>query len=108
LEKRVKKDIWHGLYQFPMIETRKDFLAPGFLKGKSQWEIVSRAELILQLRQTLTHQEIHASFWKIEIPDKKHVSLPYTAVDIQNIHKFAVPKIIDLFLSETKGIFVKK
>lgn len=109
-EKRGANDIWKGLYQFPLIETKREYDEPTFFSddADAQWTNVAEAKPIMRLKQTLTHQQINACFWLVKLHEKAPPMKCYDEIIIQNIHKFAVPKIIDLFLLKTKGIFVKK
>ncbi len=108
-QRREGKDIWKGLYQFPMIETKRAHEVPDFFSDNDlHWKYIISAHPLVTLKQTLTHQEINAVFWKVVLEDSAYSLLPFDTIDVQNISNFAVPKIIDLFLFQTKGIFVKK
>jgi A/G-specific adenine glycosylase len=107
IKKRTGKDIWRGLYEFPMIET--EFL-PGerqtltkteawkTLFGKTQPRI---RRVSLTYKQELTHQRIFATFWEIEVAEA--FSPPETSwikTGQKNLDNFAFPQIISRYFRE--------
>lgn len=105
LQKRVGKDIWENLYEFPLIEwpgpgaTQEDLKA-GELWQKLLGQIPYKLSAVSPpFRQVLTHQHIHAVFWEIqaekEIPYKADVLLQ---AERRSLNKFAFPKVIDSYL----------
>lgn len=108
IQKREEKDIWRDLYQFPMIETevgiddfsklKKDENWLDFFQ-KNQLELVSKSN---PFRQTLTHQFIIGTFWKIKIHDATNpVFKPsYLGITKHDLSNHAFPKIIDLYLKD--------
>lgn len=106
IEKRGEKDIWQGLYQYPMIE-------------KENEEALSRIELEEQLnifglgpnlimrtddklyKQTLTHQYIFAKFYHFNVNECiNENSIPFYLVELENLKNFAFPKIINAYSLE--------
>lgn len=103
LEKRINKDIWQELYQFPMIENENDVeLSPeiinNFLKILSIPKFIISFKDDIWYKQTLTHQNIRAKFYHIHLNEavieKSH---PYYLVDTKNLENFAFPKIINAY-----------
>lgn len=105
LQKRLEKDIWENLYEFPLIEwpepgaTQKDLMA-GELWQKLLRETPYKLSAVSPpFRQVLTHQHINAVFWEIrtekEIPYKADVLL---RTERRSLNKFAFPKVIDSYL----------
>ena len=109
LQKRVEKDIWQNLYQFPMLETDKmtDFIE---LQQQDFWqktvgELTLNQPIISKTyKQILTHQKIWATFYEVKITSKLENELVrkegYVLVPKIDLNKFGFPKIIDLFLKE--------
>ncbi len=107
LQKRMKKDIWKNLYQFPLIESAgpdislknlsdQDFFNQ--LINGQQYELIGRSPIF---RQTLTHQNIIATFWSFELTDVTPLSEESLRwVERSKLSEFAFPKIIDCFLSD--------
>lgn len=103
LTKRTKKDIWQGLYQFPMQELTsfdEEASISDFL-GLDTYGIsgVYSSDI---MRQTLTHQRIHAKFHKIELQGKIKAKDydDYILIPVDNMNKYPLPKIMDLYFND--------
>ena len=86
IEKREIEDIWKGLYQLPMSETKNN--------KKLNFK------LLYQTKHQLTHQTLHAFFY--DTPDAS--TLPEPAgqrlkVKVQDIDHYAFPKLIINFFN---------
>lgn len=88
IEKRVHKDIWHNLYQFPLIET--DSLE------KRPWP----ADPEIEIDETLTHQIIHAHFYIKEIEGWPVLNSSQQVVEIARLCDYPMPKIMIQFLKK--------
>lgn len=109
LQKRLEKDIWQNLYQFPMLETDKllDFTV---LKSSDFWKdnigekAIKPPVISKTYKQILTHQKIWATFYEVDISSVIAQNLvdarQYILVKKTDLDKFGFPKIIDLFLKE--------
>ena len=106
IQKREKKDIWQGLYQFPLMEVS------GFddksLSFHNKLKINVNQILASPIfKQQLTHQTIHGIFYKVFITSAeydKHIKggsfEDYKLINIENIHNYAWPRLIDLYLND--------
>lgn len=102
LEQRVGKGIWQGLYQFPLVETSRKasihILSEALNSEAPSIMNLSRiAELPVHI---LSHQRIHAQFWRF---DGQHVTDDVANmrwVRTQDVHELAVPRLIEKFLEE--------
>lgn len=106
IQKRLQKDIWQNLYEFPLYESA-DITNEEAIKESQVWQdCVGGNPAILKgvskpFRQTLSHRYIIARFWKVEIKSFKHIiNTHYIKVDKENIHKFAFPKVIDWYFND--------
>ncbi len=107
IQQRQGKDIWQGLYQFPLIEipqlsTDWDQLAAS--QNIPEW-LLNQPYTVLHkskiFRQTLSHQHIHAIFWAIQLSETPLVlKEDFIQIERENLPKFAFPKIIDWYLSD--------
>jgi A/G-specific adenine glycosylase len=106
IRKRQGSDIWHSLFEFPMIETGspvglKDLLKIsriGHLNFNRSFTLQDKA---LTYRHLLTHQLIQCYFYVLrvnEIPDWTDEG--YISTPVQNLHKYAVPRAIDRFMAD--------
>jgi A/G-specific adenine glycosylase len=104
LEKRSKRDIWHNLYQFPLIET---------MEQVSETEIISSQEfqnLFNGLKVTiesvtpesihlLTHQRLHIRFFQITL-SQPIINSPWIMTNKSDVFRFPIPKPIDNYLTK--------
>ena len=104
LQKRQENDIWKNLFEFPLIETPGE-VEFDKLKETNEWqELFKGNQLNVNLNinsytHVLTHQKIHAVFYRIEI-DKPLITSGLITVSITKLHKFAIPRLIDKYLQE--------
>lgn len=105
MRKRVKKDIWKNLFEFPLIETTEeinieilvgqdDFRDLG-LTDQAVIETVSNWKIHI-----LTHQRIHYRFIRIRLADEIKVPHDLIRVYKEDIFNFAVPKLLEIYLNE--------
>lgn len=105
IEKRNRKDIWRGLYQFPLIERQK-FLSLKQLQSTSEWENFFGRNIFINkndsgLRdlqekiQILSHQKIRAKFFEAEgeITDRN-----FNICSRKKLLQYPFPKIIDNYI----------
>lgn len=71
MKKRLKGDVWEGLYDFPLLEDEKFINKGVFLHAMAEKTGALQAELRLlnvsaEVRHVLTHQRLHVRFYQIE------------------------------------------
>jgi len=109
LKQRLRKDIWQKLYEFPLLEadselkslSQKDLDSISILKGNGA---VSAKKLTKKpLKHVLSHQDIMASFWKIEtdISRQKLLDEGFILTREDELSKYAMPVLISKFIEET-------
>lgn len=94
VKKRTRKDIWNNLYEFPMVESKKDFDVESF----SDMNVL---EVSKTYKHILSHQNIWAKFYLVD-----NLSLNETAeeIEIENIGNFPVHRLLDKFLTDTNWL----
>ncbi|GAB5552624.1 MAG: A/G-specific adenine glycosylase [Saprospiraceae bacterium] len=108
IHKRIEKDIWQALYQFPLIETSEDIVELSELEQEPLWktllpkgsyQLVSTSQ---PYQQMLTHQKIRARYLKIHLKDPVEIQLPepYFFHPKSQLKQFAFPKIFDCYLED--------
>ncbi len=107
INKRVGKDIWTSLYDFPLIESTKELKEEQFLNskewksfiGKSKYSVRSISE---SHKHILSHQKIYARFFEIDLanPVKSLVPKSATVIKTKEIRKYAVPRLIENYLDK--------
>ena len=94
MEKRLSKDIWRNLYQFPLFETANENFEP-------PKNLVQNYSLIKKTKAVhkLTHQKLNVVFWHFKCK-KNLVEKDQMVVKIKNILKYPVPKIVENYIVE--------
>ena len=103
IRQRNGNDIWKNLYEFPMVESKAeiDFEA---LTDEETFQLLLEGKSYLHskynptpLKHKLTHQHLYCTFWIIGTNlDKKR------SISWENLHKFAVPTLIQNFIDNYK------
>lgn len=102
INKRRNNDIWKGLYEFFLIETKESCsneivfnLDELKLVCKSKYSIVHFSRLY---KHVLTHQKLHAKFYVIKIDRKLNKN--EKKINLDEIKTLAFPKLIENFLDD--------
>lgn len=105
LKKRTGNDIWKNLYEFPLIETasQKSFeelvLLSEFKELFPDSEINSFHQETYRTKHILSHQIIHAVFYKVELIAKKYYLFKnYKKIPLKSLQNYAVPRLIHKYL----------
>jgi len=105
IKKRTNKDIWHGLFEFPLIETPLKTDIADILKS-NEWKILfdGRVGSIksepLRIKHLLTHQKINAAFYSLNVEEVDILKIKnsdFIKIKIKDLIKYPVPKIIENF-----------
>lgn len=106
LRKRNSNDIWEGLYEFPLHETKKR-LSQKEIINTSEWlqfipeKKITVKKITKEYKHILSHRILKAKFL---LAEAESLSIPidssYFLAPINEIEKYAVPRLIDRFLKE--------
>ena len=108
ISQRKGKDIWHSLYEFPLIETpgpvqTSDLVLTADWKriaGDSKYTMNDKGRTY---RHQLTHQTIFCNFIYLLADSVDAVPASgYTTVKLTELHLYAVPRLIDRYLNDLK------
>lgn len=99
-QKRNGKDIWQGLYEFPLIESTRSLghksmassIANEFGPG---WVITEKNGPV---KHVLSHQVIQGTFWNCTPPKKFKHPLEWIHVPLAATDEFALPRLIERYL----------
>lgn len=102
LKKREGKDIWQGLFEFPMLEGKRLLKKRELLQNKEFSSLFSqnkirKMELSTVLRQELSHQKIHAAFFELLLSGKGKAR-SFIRVPFSKVSGHALPGIVSDFL----------
>ena len=104
--KRTKKDIWQGLYEFPLVETSKAIKSDSIMESKKFKSFFINEKIRLnktrsEFRHILSHQVIVASFYKIQVKSLKNVRYKNAEiVNLKNINQYPVSRLIEKFIQK--------
>ncbi|MCK3682924.1 A/G-specific adenine glycosylase [Maribellus sp. YY47] len=105
MEKRTQNDIWKNLYQLPLLESDRELSdqeilnceIPFLSRGKYNITAVSETR-----KHILSHRIIMARTIRAEISEESVISKALLRVNKKDISKFAVPRLVELFLKDYK------
>ncbi|MEM6316764.1 MAG: A/G-specific adenine glycosylase [Bacteroidota bacterium] len=112
LNKRIQKDIWRNLYDFPLIEADELLEEPVLTNHKTLQRILGTTKFTIKkkskpFKQLLTHQRIIAVFWELELEGPlAENEFDFFEVKQKNINNFAFPKIVDLYFKD-KSLYLE-
>ena len=93
IEKRTSKDIWQNMFQFPLRETRDEYV--DIPENWAKFKVRESAEII----HILSHQKIHAKFhhFSVLLPDLNEDTL---IIEWDKIQDYPLPRLVDRYLDE--------
>jgi A/G-specific adenine glycosylase len=108
MRERVQKDIWSGLYDFPMIEEEsfaplEKLIEHPLLKQIAADILVEKESVVFT--HVLTHQKVYAKFWHLKVIDsgsssKNPAFSTFTFFDEAEIDALPKPILINNYLKE--------
>ena len=110
IRKRNEKDIWQGLYDFPLIESKENITEKLFFDSV-EWKKTFRGKKVklhsisTEFKHILSHQHIHAKFYEIsaDLSLFKEPNPEWKKVNDQSIKKYALPRLIEIYLENRIG-----
>ncbi|MCD7938533.1 MAG: A/G-specific adenine glycosylase [Tannerellaceae bacterium] len=104
LNRRGKKDIWEGLYEFPLIETsgKMDFADMQALNAFREL-FGEGVEVDIQVvgspvKHVLSHQVIYAVFYRVELKGPVPGLGNYLEIPSGELDKYAVSRLVEIYL----------
>ncbi|MGC9343299.1 MAG: A/G-specific adenine glycosylase [Bacteroidales bacterium] len=106
---RTGKDIWEGLYEFPLFESKKDLgdgeiyseLHKYFFKDSEMFSLRKISNPVIHI---LSHQKILAKFIHIEIERiPTHLKNTFIIVKQSEINQYPLPRLIEKYLPEIEN-----
>ena len=106
--KREEKDIWKGLYDFPLIESDDKLLNFNEINLNDMLDIIKvlnmndyRVSVSEDFVHVLSHQKLHVRFFLIELNEEfEKINKPYVVADIENETTFGKPILIQNYLNK--------
>lgn len=106
IRQRPPGDIWTGLYEFPCIEMNNSSTNLSQITEHPLFQAWCGSSPITDivcsppLRQQLTHQEIIACFWEINLATESPLPVGFVITERKNLSNFALPKVIINYLRQ--------
>ena len=105
LTKRGENDIWKGLYDFPLIETKNSIITfDELINLEANIFDISKGLALksksIEYKHILSHQKIYATFWLVsgEFQQLKAKKCAIIKCSLKEINNYPVPKLIDNYL----------
>jgi A/G-specific adenine glycosylase len=104
LEQRKTKDIWHNLYQFPLIETGEPIDETILISLPEFYDLFNGLKVTVEHAtpeniHLLTHQRLYIRFFQISLTQSPNNS-KWIMTSKGDLSKFPMPKPIDNYLSD--------
>jgi A/G-specific adenine glycosylase len=112
MNQRIGKDIWHSLYEFPLIETTTPATLENLSFLRNWTTVLGTTEKDLQdsvryYKHQLTHQIIHCSFYYLESrEDPDFVNIPSYKIKTGDLSRYAIPRLIDKYLRDLNRTYL--
>ncbi len=104
ITQRTQKDIWHNMYQFPLIE--KEYVV-NLNEFKNELKAIYETEVELvktNIKHILSHQHLHTTFWRMKtLPKTLEKKIEFQWVLKTELDKFPIPRVIERYLEEIVG-----
>lgn len=104
IRRRNGKDIWQGLYEFPMIETAEpvDF---GGLRETDSFRVLLPEGYTLEKstampKHQLSHQTLYAVFHRLRLAGEPAETEGWQMIRAAELREYAVPRLIELYLEK--------
>ena len=108
LHRRSGKDIWQGLYDFPMIETKTPMNFVDLKEETTFRQLFDTAgQPVISIvssgvKHVLTHQILHVTFYQVIIQKESTALKKYLKIPYSNLNEYPFPKLIDSFLTSLR------
>jgi A/G-specific adenine glycosylase len=104
LRKRSGRDIWHSLFEFPLIETVQE-TDWNELRSTEEWKaLFGDATLAhsrcIKYRHKLTHQTLHATMYRVEWEGQPDLPAEFQPAALADLALFALPRLLVRFLED--------
>jgi A/G-specific adenine glycosylase len=106
MRKRGTKDIWKGLFEFPLIETDRKLTLNEVLNSNHWSEILHSVPYTIistpvNFSHQLSHRKIEVCFIHLKISElPSSITQPFTEISISEIHQLPVSRMIHKYLEK--------
>lgn len=105
IHQRGEKDIWEGLYQFPLIETDRamsldELMATPMFKELFGEVEQMEASCVLERKHVLSHQRIHTVFYRFRMASGFEPGLPFLRIPRATLDDYPVSRLTHLCIEQ--------
>ena len=106
IQRRNHNDIWRGLYQYPLIETKQPISTQRLLDTQDFKELTAHQSIQLISEHTfkhqLTHRQLIITIINIQVDSLTHLTGPqYQLIGTDQVNKYAFPRPLSRIFNET-------
>ena len=107
LQKRVAKDVWQNLFEFPLVEANQLLAVEELMETddfKKLFSGIGEVEVVKisnPMKHVLSHRVIYAQFVTVRISDENAILSEIIKTPISKIDQFAVSRLMELFLEDS-------
>lgn len=98
LKKRGPKDVWEGLYDFPLIESKIDDADISEIALKNGFELIEHQG---KFKHVLSHQRIFANFWMVKRKGLVDQSSDHITVKLEELDDFPMPQLLIRYIESS-------
>ncbi|MDX9845428.1 MAG: A/G-specific adenine glycosylase [Tenuifilaceae bacterium] len=105
IAKRKANDIWHSLYEFPLIETNQSLELREFTQMEEWQRLIGKSKHTISyisplVKHQLSHQTIYTRFLVVEVSNvSNYLKKEYMMVSTNELDSYSTPRLIDNFLA---------
>jgi A/G-specific adenine glycosylase len=106
LQKRIAKDVWQNLYEFPLIETNH-LADPAELVNNTDFQSlfngIKEVKIIKTtnpMKHILSHRVIFARFFSLKISNENEVLKQFIKTPVTELDQFAISRLMELFVEQ--------
>lgn len=107
VQQRGAGDIWQGLFDLPLVESKKPLARRGLLAALNKhfgpgWAVHGGMK---RPAHVLSHQVVHAVFWETVPPPGFKPPVHWQAVTTAQVAKLAVPRLVERWMEDARVTF---
>ena len=109
MQKRIAKDVWQNLYEFPLIETDRLLNSTELLADEAFKtlffginEVVVR-KISNPMKHILSHRVIFAQFVSVRVSNENEALRELVKVPLKEIDRYAVSRLMEIFLEKLEN-----
>jgi A/G-specific adenine glycosylase len=98
LNERKEKDIWQGLFDFPLLETQQQLTSFPLFESQFKNLGLTLKNQSIEYKHILSHQKIYATFWMVSSSKPENIDSKFFKITRNEINNYPIPKLIDNYL----------